>query len=355
MRHSTYFARRYSTCSSIFIRRQRAREAIVAIVLAAFSIFPAASQTLQPPDEEFYLQTMYADSNHVFGVIDSKNAANAVTGVPQLNPLRDPNNPSTVGSPKSQWWRDILLLTGDTDSVKLKNDATGQCIGDLGDFDTPTATLMSCDDSRTIWNRSPQGHGISYRRPYPVGGPVGGVTGGVEQDCLMTSPVAYPGLLVLGACQYTDVLPDFMVWSRTTSPIATVSTAITPAPPPVPPIKPTACKLDGAAVCGQVQFTCDSLSASDTIVVPSGMIGVKVTSVQANIGMINATYLNTGQARIAICATKQGLSACSSAMAVSFGPTLCPAPPPPPGPACPTGQEICRGTCVPFGSCTVVR
>jgi hypothetical protein len=330
--------------------RQSARGVVLAIALAASAGFPVASQTLQPPAEEFYLQTTQEDSNHVFGLIDSKNTANASTGFVQLNGLNDPNDPHTVGSPKSQWWKDILLLTGDTDSVKLKNDATGLCIGDSigGSY---VATMRSCDDGQTIWHRTPQGNGIVYRRPYDVGN-VAGINA-VFYVCLGTDP-NYPGVVITSACTLNNSqsYPDYVVWSRTTVPIATVSGGLTPAPPPqVPPSKPTACKLVGAAVCGQVQFSCDPLSASDTIVVPSGMIGVTVRSVQANIGLITATYLNSGQAPVSICATKPGLSACSSTLAVSFGSTTCP--PPPPGQICPTGQEICKGVCSPFGTCMI--
>ena len=314
MHHSTYLAPRYRTYLSIFIQRQSARAAIVAIALAASSIFPAAGQTLQPPETEFYLQTMHEDPSHFFGLIDSKNAANAVTGFAQLNPLRDPNNPNTVGSPKSQWWKDILL-TGNSETVKLKNDETGQCIGELDNV--VVATMMSCDDGKTIWHRTPHGDGIIYRRPYDVGYVLG--IDVVDGDCLSMED-EYPGLVVIFSCRNVDNVPKLMVWSRTTAPIGVVAGGLTTtSPPPIPPVKPTACKVVGAAVCGQVQFSCDPLSASDTIAVPSGMIGVKVTSVQANIGMVNATYLNAGQARVAICATKPGASACSTPLGVSFG------------------------------------
>jgi hypothetical protein len=319
---------------------------LLMIGLVATAIYPAASQTVQPPGDDFYLQAYQEDSNHIFGVMDSNNLANMSTGFVQLNPLIDPTMPANQRS--SQWWRDILLVSGDSDSVKLKNEATGQCIGYAGAG--PIAPLISCDDGASIWQRVPRPNGIVYQH-----GTVSSFLGSVLlAGCLGTDP-DLPGTVVMDGCG-GDYFPDYVVWSHTTAPIGTVSTGLTPpSPPSVPPKQPTACKLDGAAVCGQVEFSCDALSASDTIVVSSGMAGVKVTSVQANIGMVNATYLNSGAARVSICATKPGAYACSTPIVVSFGSTTCTPPPPPPTQLCPTGENICRGVCKPFGQCDIIR
>src|SRR5262249_60189560 len=96
-------------------------------------------------------------------------------------------------------------------------------------------------------------------------------------------------------------------------------------PPAPPPSAPTACKVFGAGgTCGLVGFNCDPFSAADTIVVASGNIGVKVTTVAPQIGLINGTYVNEGSASVAVCATRAGMSACGALIAdVTFGPTLC--------------------------------
>lgn len=321
---------------------------LLMIGLAATLIYPAASQTVQPPGDDFYLQAVQEDLHHIFGVMDANNLANVTTGFVQLNPLIDPTMPTNVR--KSQWWRDELLVSGDGDSVKLKNDATGLCIG-WGNG--PVAPMLSCDDGLTIWRRVPTPHGIVYQHGWTNS--VLGVSV-FSAACLSTEP-DLPGAVVTDGCGegFDGHYPDYMVWSRTNAPIGTVSTGLgTPSPPPVPPKQPTACRVDGAAVCGQVEFSCDPLSASDTIVV-SGMAGVKVTSVQANIGMVNGTYLNSGAARVSICATKPGAFACSSSIVVSFGPRTCINPSPPPTQLCPTGENICRGVCKPFGQCDIIR
>jgi hypothetical protein len=343
MRHSTCFAARYRTHSNIHLWCTRTALAVtLAMGFAASAVLPADSQSVQPPGEEFYLQVTQEDAHHIFGVMDSKNAAGVATGFVQLFPLNDPAIP---GALNSQWWQDILLVSGDGDSVKLKNDATGLCIGDALSF---TAVMTSCDSGESIWRRVPQPGGIVYQH-----------AGDGYADCLGTDPDNFPGYIALVGCgsSFNGDYPAYMVWSRTTSPIGTASSPIgPPSPPPVPPKQPTSCRLDGAAVCGQVEFSCDALSASDTIVVSSGMAGVNVTSVQANIGMVNGTYLNSGTGHVSICATKPGGAfACSTPIVVSFGPRTCTNPPPPPTQLCPTGENICRGVCKPFGQCDIVR
>jgi hypothetical protein len=114
----------------------------------------------------------------------------------------------------------------------------------------------------------------------------------------------------------------------------------------IPPTKPTACRVVGAAICGLVEFTCDRFSAADSIVVPSGTIGVKVSGVQPQIGLIIATYLNQGAALVSVCAQKSGMTACGDPFDVSFGPIVC-AGPSPGTHTCPTGQIVCRGACSP--------
>lgn len=138
-------------------------------------------------------------------------------------------------------------------------------------------------------------------------------------------------------------------WEATSQPIGTVSSPSTPAPPPAsPPSAPTACKIFGAGgTCGLVGFNCDPFSAADNIVVPSGKIGVKVTSVQPQLGLINGTYTNEGKASVAVCATRAGMHACGDPIDVTFGPILCTGSGATPIFTCPHGQIHCGGGCRP--------
>jgi hypothetical protein len=141
-----------------------------------------------------------------------------------------------------------------------------------------------------------------------------------------------------------------MVWEATLDPIGTGQSSSTAGPPPPPPpAAPTACKLFGAGgTCGLVGFNCDPFSAADTIVVASGNIGVKVTTVAPQIGLINGTYLNEGKTSVAVCAMRAGMSACGAPIAdVTFGPTLCTGSGGTPGFSCPHGQIHCGDGCRP--------
>jgi hypothetical protein len=153
-----------------------------------------------------------------------------------------------------------------------------------------------------------------------------------------------PGLAFTDGCT-GDRYADNEVWEATTQPLGTSSSGVTPPPPPrVPPLKPTGCKLAGTtAACGLVGFKCDPLSATNKIVVASGNIGVNVTSVVPQLGLINATYLNQGKAAVAVCAMQSGQTLCSDAIDVTFGPTLCVGPAP--HRTCPTGEIPCNGSC----------
>ena len=84
-------------------------------------------------------------------------------------------------------------------------------------------------------------------------------------------------------------------------PIGTGQSSSTAGPPPAPPAIRTDSLQSvrgGHGTCGLVGFNCDPFSAADTIVVASGNIGVKVTTVAPQIGLINGTYVNEGSAPI---------------------------------------------------------
>jgi hypothetical protein len=188
MRHSISFAVRFPACLNIHLRCMRSARAVtLGFGLAASAVFPAASQTVQPPGDDFYLQAVQEDSQHMFGVMDANNPSNVSTGFVQLNPLINPTMPTNLR--KSQWWRDELLVSGDGDSVKLRNDATGLCIG-WGNG--PVAPMLSCEDGLTIWRRVPSPHGMVYQHgwnDYAFGVQV------FSAACLSTEP-DLPGAVV---------------------------------------------------------------------------------------------------------------------------------------------------------------
>jgi hypothetical protein len=100
-----------------------------------------------------------------------------------------------------------------------------------------------------------------------------------------------------------------------------------------------------------VGFNCDPFSGVDEIVVRSGDIGVAVTGIEPQIGLIVGTYLNEGTASVAVCGWRSGVSACGNSIPnVSFGPTLCVHSPVKP-PDCPRGEAPCAGACRPLGLC----
>jgi len=142
-----------------------------------------------------------------------------------------------------------------------------------------------------------------------------------------------------------------MVWEATLQPIGTGQSSSTAGPPPAPPAIRTDSLQSvrgGHGTCGLVGFNCDPFSAADTIVVASGNIGVKVTTVAPQIGLINGTYVNEGSASVAVCATRAGMSACGAPIAdVTFGLTLCTGSGATPIFTCPHGQIHCGDGCRP--------
>jgi hypothetical protein len=282
----------------------------------------------------FFLQATVQDNfgAHAFGVMDVENADRMVTGLVQLNA---PNNRP------SQLWKERLPIHGTIDVIKLENKATGQCLADSTDH-SDILTIRPCNDELTLWQKIPQGSAdkVVFRKTTRVTGPFPDI-----HVCLMKDS-RLPGVVVVLTCN-GDTFPSEMVWNATSQPLGTVSSGSTPdSPPPSPPLRPTGCTVFGTGgVCGLVGFNCNPLSAADTIVVRSGAIGVGVTSVEPRIGLINGTYLNEGQAAVAVCARRAGMTSCADPIDVTFGPTLCPSPPPGRGRTCPTGEIPCGSGC----------
>jgi hypothetical protein len=300
--------------------------AVAGGILMSFS----ESQRAKAQSGYSYLQAKIQDTgaSHAFGVLDAHDASGMLTGFIQVN------QPS---SSPSQLWE--VTLEGATDFIHLKNKGTGLCIGDASGKTSATVTLRACSDPETVWQRIPHGGGTVFLRTTETFGFYPDIKVCVGKDR------SDPGLAYTLGCT-GDHFGDEMVWQATLQPIGTSSSGLTPPPPPpVPPSKPTACKLIGSAVCGLVGFSCDPLSASDNIVVPSGTIGVKVTGVQPQIGLITASYLNQGNASVPVCAQKSGMAVCGDPINISFGPTFCTGPAP--THICPIGQSLCRGACRP--------
>ncbi len=316
-------------------------EAIFAATAAMFVSFPALQEVKADP-QYHYLQAIQQDNvaPHAFGVLDVHDKDGNLTGFIQIN------EPS--GS-DSQMWTEINDDAQTPAGVHLKNKATGLCIGD-DVFNLGMTTLLNCGIGETFWleiPHAPAPKGAIFERITKVTWPFKDI-----KACFGKDP-NNPGTAHVWGCPKPF---DAVVWVATNDPIGTVSSGSSssetpppPPPPPVAPVRPTDCEVSGTATCGYVGFSCHPLSASDDIVVSSGSIGVKVTSVQAQLGLVSATYLNPGKTSVEVCAIKSGMTACSDKIDVAFGPTVCTAPPP--EPLCPTGQSVCRGTCQPFGHC----
>lgn len=306
------------------------------LVVAAFiaMLMPDLQQAKALPTD-FYLQAKIQDTAapHAFGVLDAYDTNGMLTGYIQVN------QPS---SSKSQLWEEVNVTTstGQTNVVRLKNKATGLCIGDSSG-NSATVTIRACDDDTTLWVEVPRGPEMAiFKRIFH-----NSFSFFPDIEVCISKDPNNPGLAYTDGCT-GDHYEDDMVWLATSEPLGTVSSGVTPPapPPPVPPVKPTGCKLAGTiAACGLVGFTCNPLSAADKIVVPSGNIGVNVTAIEPKLGLITATYLNQGKAAVAVCAIKSGQALCSDAIDVTFGPALCSGPPP--HRTCPTGQIPCQGGC----------
>jgi hypothetical protein len=286
----------------------------------------------------FFLQATVQDNfgAHAFGVMDVEGPNQQVTGLVQL---KQPNMRD------SQLWKERFPVSGPNDVIKLENKLTGQCLADEEGSDGK-APIRPCDHDSTKWQKIPQGSAnrVVLRRTTHVVSPFPNFNVCVMKDS------RFPGFVVILTCN-PDSFPGEMVWEATLQPLGTGQSSSTAGPPPgPPPSAPTACKIFGAGgTCGLVGFNCDPFSAGDTIVVASGNIGVKVTSVAPQIGLINGTYVNEGNASVAVCATKAGMSACGAHMDVTFGPTLCTGSGATPIFTCPHGQIHCGSGCRPAG------
>jgi hypothetical protein len=309
-------------------------------VIAVFSISMLIPKTAgAPPAGYFFIQSIYQEADHSFGVLDGEDASHMVNGYVQLGGLTDPNNPGPT-----QQWEEIFSST--TDVTRMKNKATGQCLADIDDNDNSVRpTLKPCGNETTNWQKVPQGKGgIVFRRTQSITPPFSDL-----HFCLSRSLTL--GYLAVEPCGDPDHYPEQMVFMATKDPVGVVSSGATvPPPPAIPPQTPTNCKLIGAAACGAVGFKCDPLSASDTIVVASGSIGVDVTAVQANLGLVVANYLNSGNAAVSVCATKSGAYSCSPRINVTFGNSYCPGAGGSTDHRCPTGKLYCNGACTTFGN-----
>jgi hypothetical protein len=125
-----------------------------ALVLAAFTAILTTAPGLQQAKAlptDFYLQSKSQDTTppYAFGVLDAYDTNGMLTGYIQVN------QPS--GS-TSQLWEEVITTTdGQSNVVRLKNKATGLCIGDSSSNsgDTGRVTIRACDDDTTLWVEVP--------------------------------------------------------------------------------------------------------------------------------------------------------------------------------------------------------
>lgn len=312
------------------------------VVVLVLGLMPRpAHATL--PDGEFYIQSIledYENFEHVFGVLDVQNGHGAIDGTIYLRQPADPSNPTLKNS---QLWK---ALPGTDEGLRLQNKETGLCLADMDD-NSIRPKLKACSDPTTLWAIIDEGADIAIRRTLKIWDPWHDWHFCVVKEEYFTPPA----MVAVERCDLNSgqLYPKSMLFQATKAPIGTATSAgslPSPPPPSVPPVTPTGCQLSGAAACGWVQFSCNPLSATDTIVIPSGTIGVSVTGVQANIGLVVAKYLNPGDTSVSVCATKPGAYACSKPIPVTFGPVTCSG-----GggggniPRCGTGKVYCNGYC----------
>jgi hypothetical protein len=298
------------------------------------------------PEGDFYIQSDledYENFEHVFGVLDVQNGRGAIDGTIYLRQPADPGNPTLKNS---QLWK---ALPGTDQGLHLQNKESGQCLADVDD-DSGRPKLKDCSDPTTLWAVIEMGADIAIRRTQKFWDPVKDWHFCVTKDDFFVPPAT----VTVERCDLDSgqLYPKGMLFQATKAPIGTTTSAgsLPPLPPAVPPLTPTNCKLSGAAVCGWVQFNCDPLSATDKIIIPSGTVGVSVTGVQANIGLVVGKYLNTGNTSVSVCATKPGAYACSKPVPVTFGPTTCSGGGGGTTRACETGMVLCGGgVCKKFG------
>jgi hypothetical protein len=298
------------------------------------------------PDGDFYIQSDledYENFEHIFGVLDVQNGHGAIDGTIYLRQPADPGNPTLKNS---QLWK---ALPGTDEGVHLQNKETGMCLGDIDD-DSVRPKLKDCSDPTTLWAVIEMGADIAIRRTLKLPDPSRDLHVCVTKDDFFIPPAT---ILVEGCnLDSGQLYPKGMLFQATQAPIGTTTSAVAlpPSPPAVPPVTPTNCQLSGAAVCGLVQFNCDPLSATDKIVIPSGTVGVSVTGVQANIGLVVGKYLNPGNTSVSVCAITPGAYACSKSVPVTFGQTACSGGGGGTTRTCETGMVLCPGgVCKKFG------
>jgi hypothetical protein len=277
----------------------------------------------------FHIISIVQDSDtHAFVAMDAARSDKKITGFVHNNP---------VAITDSQLWKE-RLVQGTIGVIKLENKLTGQCIA-MGEPDSAGSELLAvlrpCSDPTTLWQKFlPKDSAVMvvFER-----------TSSDRDRCLSRRD---RGLAVgMIACEDHSRFDDNMIWDA--EPLGTVSQPSVH-PSRSPPPKPTGCTLQGTANCGLVGFNCNPLS-TDTIFVRSGEIRVGVTSVAPALGMINGTYLNEGNASVAVCARRAKMTSCSDPIDVTFGPRNCPGRTPHgsshPQPTCPTGRIPCGAGC----------
>jgi hypothetical protein len=297
------------------------------------------------PDGDFYIQSDledYENFEHVFGVLDVQNGRGGIDGTIYLRQPADPSNPTLKNS---QLWK---ALPGTDEGLHLQNKETGLCLADIDD-DSQRPKLKDCSDPTTLWAVIELGADIAIRRTLKLWDPYKD-----RHFCVTKEDFFVPPATV--SVEFCDLdsgqlYPKSMLFQATKAPIGTTTSAgsLPPPPPAVPPLTPTNCQLSGAAVCGSVQFNCDPLSAADKIVIPSGTVGVSVTGVQANIGLVIGKYLNAGDTSVSVCAIKPGAYACSKPIPVTFGQVTCSGGGGGTTRICETGMVLCSGVCKRFG------
>ena len=247
--------------------------------------------------------------------MDARGANGNFDGFVQLNPFRGKD---------SQLWKKRSPVTGTNDVFKFENKAfPGQCLAwEPESFDL---LIKPCSLNTTKWRvRVPSFNKVILERTD-------------ERDFKGAGCAAvFNERALLASCDF-----DGTVWD--VEPLGVVQTGVG-TNPPSPPKAPTGCTLFGTAVCGLLEVTCDPFSPADSISFSgTGGLGVGVISKEPRLGLINGSYLNEGRGRVAVCASKAGMTSCGTPMDVSFGPLLCPGPRP--GHHCPAGQIPCGSGC----------
>lgn len=330
------------------------RPLLTALIVASVLGLAPRRALANLPDGDFYIQSEledYENFEHVFGVLDVQNGRGAIDGTIYL---RQPADVTNATLKNSQLWR---ALPGTDEGLRLQNKETLLCLADSDDMSI-RPKLKDCSDPTTLWAVIEMGAEIAIRRTLKIVYPYPDHHYCVTKEDFFTPPA----MAAVERCDLDSgqLYPKSMLFQATKAPIGTTQSAASALPPPpaVPPVMPNNCQLSGAAACGWVQFSCDPLSAADTIVITSGTVGASVTGVQANIGLVVGKYLNAGDTSVSVCATKPGVYACSKPIDVTFGQTTCSAGGGGITRTCQAGMVLCPGgVCKKFGdpSCDRIK